>query len=493
MGTPSEAAMPGSARLTRRQTLQLLAAGAAGSLAPRLRASERSEVVVIGAGLAGLNAALILSDAGARVTVLEASSRVGGRVWTGDGLPGRPELGATQIDPLYARVRDVAARLRVPLEPLVEATAPMAWSVRGQLVARGAWESAAANRTVGAERALPPPALLEGLIARQNPFSAGDDWLRPEAARFDISAAEWLTGQGASAEALRLVNEGLIATDVWTVSMLTILQESTRTRLGIAAGKALAAAGEPPVRVGARVAGGTSRLPEAMASALGDRVRLGHPVAAIDLTGRRAEVRCLDGSVFRGDFVIAATPFSTLRLMRIEPALTGIQAAAVNRMPYGNTTLVHMRVTGSPYWEQDGLEPSLWTDGPVNVVRQYDAGGERLLMALSTGRKADRLDQLAPADRGRFVVGELARLRPATRGKLEVTGVHSWSQQPYIAGCRHSFGPGEVAPFVAALGQPHRQLHFAGEHSRRLEIGMESAMESGERAALEVLLRNPAA
>jgi monoamine oxidase len=475
--------------VTRRRALQLIGAATAGTWLPQLRAAEHSEVIVIGAGLAGLNAALLLADAGARVTVLEASQRVGGRVWTADGLPGRPELGAAQIDALYARVRDTAARLKVTLEPLADPTAPMAYSVRGRLVARGAWESSPVNQTVGAERTLPPPALLEGLIARWNPLRATDDWLRPDAARLDIAAADWLAGQGVSAEALRLIGEGLMATDIWTVSMLTILQDSTRASVGMAAGRALAAAGEPSVRIGARIAGGSSRLPEAMAAALGDRVRIGHPVVAIDLTGSRAAVRCLDGTQFRGDFVIAATPFSTLRLMRIEPALTGVQAAAVNRMPYGNTTLVHLRVTGSPYWEQDGLEPSLWTDGPVNLVRQYDAGGEHLLMALSTGRKADRLDQLAPTERGRFVVQELARLRPATRGKLEVTGLHSWTQQPYIAGCRHSFGPGEVVPFAAAMATPHGRLHFAGEHSRRLEVGMESAMESGERAALEVLSR----
>ena len=38
-----------------------------------------------------------------------------------------------------------------------------------------------------------------------------------------------------------------------------------------------------------------------------------------------------------------------------------------------------------------------------------------------------------------------------------------------------------------SLAKPHRHLHFAGEHTRRLEVGMEAAMESGERAALEVM------
>jgi monoamine oxidase len=70
-----------------------------------------------------------------------------------------------------------------------------------------------------------------------------------------------------------------------------------------------------------------------------------------------------------------------------------------------------------------------------------------------------------------------------------VVGVHAWEQQPFIAGCRHTYRPGEVRLFAPDMIRPHWRLHFAGEHTRRTEIGMESAMESGERAALEILGR----
>jgi monoamine oxidase len=65
--------------------------------------------------------------------------------------------------------------------------------------------------------------------------------------------------------------------------------------------------------------------------------------------------------------------------------------------------------------------------------------------------------------------------------------VQSWQEHPYIAGVRHSYAPGQAARFRFAMIQPHERLHFAGEHTRRLEVGMESAMESGERAALEII------
>ncbi len=148
-----------------------------------------------------------------------------------------------------------------------------------------------------------------------------------------------------------------------------------------------------------------------------------------------------------------------------------------------------MRIKGAPFWEQDGLDASLWTDGPVNLIRQpiaYDGSRDRLV-AIAGGPKGDRLDQLRPKERGDFVVAEIARLRPSTKGKLEVTGVHSWAQHPFVFGCRHSYGPGEMGRFIHDMIKPHDRIHFAGEQTRRLEIGMESAFESGERAAIEII------
>ena len=76
----------------------------------RARARESADVVVIGSGLSGLNAAWILSEAGADVLVLGRQHRIGGRVWSADEkwvtnageVP--IELGASQVGPSYARV-----------------------------------------------------------------------------------------------------------------------------------------------------------------------------------------------------------------------------------------------------------------------------------------------------------------------------------------------------------------------------------------------------
>jgi monoamine oxidase len=197
-------------------------------------------------------------------------------------------------------------------------------------------------------------------------------------------------------------------------------------------------------------------------------------------------VTTVDGTLYKSDFVIAAVPFVSLRDIPIEPRLTGVQAEAVARMPYANTSQVFFALKdGGNYWEQDGLAPSLWSDGEVSMFRKMT--GTKLLVAVNVGRKADALDRRPPAERGAMVLAELARLRPSTRGRVEFVGAYSWREAPFVMGCSHSYAPGDVSRFVPAMFQPHERLHFAGEHTRILEMGMESAMESGERAALEIL------
>ncbi|MEQ8508162.1 MAG: FAD-dependent oxidoreductase [Rhodospirillaceae bacterium] len=478
---------------SRRRLLQAASGLAVGSLiSPRLRAAEKSDVIVIGAGFAGLNTAIMLADEGFSVTVLEANSRVGGRAFTADHIYGKPELGANQVGPYYARVRDMAHRLNIELAPGANINAPFTFAIGDTLVRKEDWESHKLNKTVGEERSVMPSAMQGYYMKKYNPFEGFDDWLEPEAARFDISLAEWLIEKGISQEGMRLVNEGLIAPDAWNVSLLTLLQEDTRARLMSGEGGAsdkdrfeLAALSS------SHVVGGTSRLPEAMARELGDSVLLNKIVTTIDMSGLGVDVTCLDGTRYQSDFVVSAIPFGPLRRVTILPTLMGEQAAAVRHMPYANNTQVHLRIKGEPYWEQDGMDASLWTDGPLNMVRQsigYDGTRDRLT-TVCVGKKGERLDQLPPKERGEFVVKEIERLRPSTKGKIEVTGVHSWPQYNFVSGCRHSYGPGQVTRFAHDMIKPHGRMHFAGEHTRRMEIGMESAMESGERAAFEILER----
>ncbi len=123
------------------------------SIGAKDSAAEKSSVIVIGGGLAGLHAAELLVQAGANVVLLEGSRRIGGRVFTGPASAGRPEFGASQIGASYARVVDACARLHVPLEANTNDT-PMSMSnrINGQWVRSDRWKSSNGNKMVGDER-----------------------------------------------------------------------------------------------------------------------------------------------------------------------------------------------------------------------------------------------------------------------------------------------------------------------------------------------------
>ena len=122
------------------------------------------------------------------------------------------------------------------------------------------------------------------------------------------------------------------------------------------------------------------------------------------------------------------------------------------------------------------------------IRQQIEPDGKReLISALAFGTKSRALDRLSPADRGRMAIDLIEKVRPSTRGKLEFIGAHSWAMTPNIGGCSYSLKPHAGCEWNRTMSKPFGRLHFAGEHTRRLEVGMEAAMESGERAALEII------
>jgi len=444
------------------------------------------DVVIIGAGLAGMNAAMLLSELGANVVVLESEPRPGGRCRTMDEWYLAPDLGGAQIGRDYARVLDTAAKLAVKLGPGAHINAPYSFVLDDTLIAAQDWESSPLNRTIGEERAIAPHTLGGHYVEARTPFTAIDGWLQPEAANYDLSLAQWLARQGASAAAQQIIRAS-IGRPLETLSVLRMMQEATRSRIGLAKIDAELLKGKDQYeRAGItsqHVVGGTSRLTDAMAATLGERLRTSERVTTIDMDARGCTVRCAGGRRYRAQYVLAALPFSVLRRIDIRPGLRGAQAEAVRGMPYGNQSQVWLRLR-EPYWEKDGLDASMWTNGAFNLIRQqieFD-GSRELISALAFSDNAVRLDAMPHAERGRFAIAEIERIRPATSGVLEFVGAHSWLQVEGARGCSYQMTPGRAFDWTHAMGKPHERLWFAGEHLRQLEVGMEAAMESGERA-----------
>jgi monoamine oxidase len=227
-----------------------------------------------------------------------------------------------------------------------------------------------------------------------------------------------------------------------------------------------------------------------MAAALRGDVELGRAVAAISLASDHVAVTCTDGTRLRARHVIASVPLGVLRHIAIDPSLPEPQADAVARVPSQPLTQVYL-APKSKFWERDGYAPSLFTDSRAGMIAAARNGEDprevTSITAWITGYHAEALDRLSPAAAGQAVIDEIGRIRPAARGELELLGLHSWGADPHALGAWAYFRPGEVTRFAARIGSPHGRLHFCGEHLALENRGMEGAMESGERAAGEVL------
>ena len=448
--------------------------------------ADRCDVVVIGAGFAGLAAALRLEEHGADVRVLEAQGQVGGRIRSirrGDGLE---EAGGATIGGGYRRVIDAAKRYGVELidaTPMLRFFREQELVLNGEIIRQSEWPEHPANAFPDADKAFTPWAYGRVLTARHNPLPS-PDLADPDAWAHDIALHDWLASIGLSDRAIGLAHGintsyGRTARDVSALTLLSRAAFSVAQR-----------SQTPEGVVGYTARDGVQRIPEAMAAALHHEVRLNAVVAAIDDTGSHAAVTCTDRAVYRAEAIVCSLPFPVLRNVAIDPPLAGLQAEAVAALPSQPMTQIYLDCA-TDFWEADGYSPSLFMDGTAGMVaaarRGENPGEVTGLTAWAMGGNAVRLDALSDADAGTAVIAEIEAVRPAARRQLTFAGRQSWGASPYAQGGWAYFRPGQVERFVGAMGRVHGRVRFCGEHLGRLNRGMEGAMESGERAVVEVV------
>jgi monoamine oxidase len=462
------------------------AAVIAGAAPRRARAAAEADVLIIGAGLSGLNAAYNLESQGLNVAVIEGRNRIGGRLYTLDA-PGRPEAGGNGIGGAYARIIDTAERLKLKLVDRAERQNPALQGqglyFKGKYFTRETWEGAAENIFQGPRKKMLPWELVSRTVQPGNPLNDAESWLDPAFAKYDVMLNDVLLQAGLNQDEIDLaynINTGY-GSSSFDISVMMLYSVGVFQRIQNAFG------GE-----GTReVEGGNQRLPEAMAKSLKGEVRLKKRVVALRSFDSHAEAVLDDGTIFRAKHVVCSMPLTAMRNIRFEPSLPSEFAMAVKTVRYQKITQIHM-VAKDKYWEKDGRLGNMWTDteaGRTLVMRSgAGKGGDVTSASWHNGMLADMTDRLPEKEAKERVLKAIAAYRPSTKGKLEVTGMKSWQNDPFAGGAWAIWGPGQVQ-WVKATAQPLGRIHFCGEHTGQLSRGMEAAMESGERAAFEVLER----
>lgn len=469
-------------RISRRH---LLASGAAlsgsvliGGCGPRGdRGGKAADVIVLGAGLSGLHAARLLSAAGMDVLVLEASSRIGGRMVTLDHLPGAPEAGGEQVGRGYARIHAEAAQLGLEFEDFAPSRFGEQLVVDGTRIPAAEWPASPLNRLPEPLRALSPHQLFFGLVARHNPLPDVYAWREPDWQAHDIAAEDFVRSLGANGEAVRLMNATLNAGQLSTYSMMNVW-------------RSLAVYNEErELGPSQRVRGGSQRLPEAMAASLPRPVRTGARVVAVDADETGAAVRLENGETLRADFLVSALPFPVLHALDVSAPFSAPQADAIAGLPYTPIVQLHIEAE-TPFWEVDGLAPEMWTNSPLNrIFARRDADGPTgMFTCWIDGVDALSADGRSEAELQAIVSDVFASARPASEGRLRLREVIRWTPSNARAGGAYMhWAPGQISRWAEPMIRPAGRLFIAGEHASHLHTGMEGAMEAGERAAIDIL------
>ncbi len=467
-----------SSRIDRRAFLNGAAATALVACERRASVSKDADVIVVGAGLSGLFAAMLLQDAGLRVIVLEASTRIGGRLLTLDDLPGRPEAGGSQVGQTYARIRFAAEKTGIRI--VDDKQLPRlgrALAIGDTVFDQGDWPASPLNPFPEEFRGTPPDSVLFAAAARDNPLDWPGAWRTEGAFTRDVSASRFLEQKGFDERARGLIDVALNANALSSYSMINVW----RTLQLFTLDRSIGPSGD--------IEGGSQRLPEAMARMLNDGVRtsfvvdaVAHDASGVSVTGA--------SDALRADFCILATPFPAIAKLSIDPAPAPLRAEAVAGLPYTQIVQLHLAAT-TPFWEKDGLSPVMWTDGPLERIfanRDGDAGEITSLIAWINGEPARALALEDDASLERLAQSELKRLRPASDGAIKLLKAVRWTDRTSRAGGAYMhWAPGQAASWAEAMTEPLGRVHFAGEHLSHLHTGMEGAMEAGERAALAVI------
>jgi monoamine oxidase len=440
------------------------------------------DVVVVGAGLAGLSAARALQAGGRTVTVLEARDRVGGRTLNHPLDDGSTvELGGQWVGPTQDRVRALIDQLGLSTYPTYDEGAGV--SVFGADRPPKRWS----GETFG----LPPHVLADVGVAQRRlermarSVPLDRPWAAAKAEDWDGQTAEtWIrrhTHTRLGRQFWRMVVAAVFACEASEVSLLHFL---FYCHSGGMLDRLLSTTGGAQQD---RILGGSQAIAERMADSL--EVRLSTPVGAITQDGGGVVVSAGDVAV-RGRRAVVAVPPALTGRIAFRPALDGRRAQLIQNVPMGSV-IKTMTMYAEPWWRAEGLSgQAVVLDGPVGVVFDNSPAGSSLgvLLGFVEGMHSHRLRALTAAERRAAVEDELARcFGPRARSSIGYVE-KDWAEEEWSGGCYGGrLTPGVWTHLGAALRAPHGAVHWAGTETAEVWNGyLDGAVSSGERAAAEV-------
>ncbi|MCF2530899.1 flavin monoamine oxidase family protein [Yinghuangia soli] len=430
--------------------------------------AEPWDVIVAGAGLAGLVAARDLAEQGLSVAVFEARDRVGGRTWS-RAFPGTGtivDLGAEWVAPgHHAALMAEYDRYGIGLRP--EADGGSGGSERIWLFGD---EKAVGELPLDAGERAAFDAFLEALAAEAE-MLAGESAFASRL-EMEVPFAERLVDlPPRAAQVLASLATAVMGAPATEVSVVGLLDDMTD--LGVP---------ELPDEEGSegfagsaqrRVEGGVMQLADRIAESFEAKLHLGTPIAGVAQDADGVQVTLADGTVQRARALVCAVPVNTLADMDFHPELPRDVALLAEQKHVGQAVKVLARVAGVP----DDMALSMWPPaltGAIGIGPAAPGSDDALVICFGLPGSFDPNDLDA-------LTAQLRRAYPEAR-VLDVA-YHDWNADPYAQGAWFAPKSGHW-PLLAAFGEPYGRVVFAGSDISPTSLGyMDGAVVSGQAAA----------
>jgi monoamine oxidase len=434
----------------------------------------RCDVIVLGAGLAGLVAARDLTSAGVDVLILEARGRPGGRVIQ-HTLPDhrQVQLGGEVIGPSHTSYQGLVEELGLTIEPSFTDIPGLDTSllVDGKHIVEGFDWLGSADRDL--YRRCEDE--FKKLVAS---VDVNDPWSHPHAQQLDaLSVADWLRSQGATPQVIRarkLAMLALAAESPERTSLLSDLRKEASTGDG--------GFYNYDVWESYRVAEGSGAVPLRLAAELPGRIRYETPVSSVSLSPGNCVVTAHTGETFFSSAVVSAVPVGPLRDIHID-GLSKERKASLRAQRHAIVSKV-VAVYPQSFWEENGQNGSAYFESHIMGGTWSQRDG--ILSALIPPERHALFEATDPSLVQKQLIDEFAEAFGEEAKNPDRLFIRRWGTDTWTKGYITAWRPGDVMAVGPLHGTHEPPLYLCG--SDQWVCGyMEGAVRTGKDAAAHAL------